>query len=146
MVVSREATKGRHSVCKYAPQHVPADLRHLSPVLCVRSSPSTRTHHRRLSPNSERTTAGDDGDKGNADDGEQEEEEEPSAKVEIKGNDDCDILFTGRAKMAVKGDEGEYDGGVVGTLTLRRAKASSQCWVQVNGQTVRRCRRRGTRS
>lgn len=72
---------------------------------------------------------------GNEDD--EQEEEEPQETVEIKGNEDCEILVTGRAKMTVKQDDGSYDGGVVGTLTLRKAKESSQCWVQVNGQTVR---------
>ena len=80
------------------------------------------------------------------------DEEEASKKVELKGSEHTEILFTGKCKVLhkrfqklPKNDDdqdkdsapaGEWTGGVTGTFTVRKDKRSSVHWLQVNSQQV----------
>jgi hypothetical protein len=56
--------------------------------------------------------------------------------VELKGDENTEIAFSGKAKAAFLGAGNKWEGGVTGDLTVRKDKPSGKQWLQVNATQV----------
>jgi hypothetical protein len=67
----------------------------------------------------------------------EEAEKEPMQKVELKGDDKTDILFSGKTTFRTKLTDAAnpWTPATAGALTVRKDKASGAAWLQVNNES-----------
>jgi hypothetical protein len=67
----------------------------------------------------------------------EEAEKEPVQKVELKGDDKTDILFSGKTTFRTKLTDAAnpWTPATAGALTVRKDKASGAAWLQVNNES-----------
>jgi hypothetical protein len=57
--------------------------------------------------------------------------------VELKGDQNTEIIFEGKAKASFLGADKTWGDSVSGNLTVRKDKASGKHWLQINAEHVR---------
>jgi hypothetical protein len=66
-----------------------------------------------------------------------EAEKQPTQKVELKGDEKTDILFSGKTTYRTKLTDAAnpWSTATAGALTVRQDKASGAAWIQVNNES-----------